>query len=262
MKIAVILGSPRKKDGYRICKEIEQALTKYSSCEFEYIHLKEYHIEECKGCDQCFTKGEHVCPCKDDLLMIKERLLAADGLIFASPVYAYNLPSGMKKLIDRLSYWFHRQELVGKPVLTVITTAGGGDREVASYLKMTVSGWGCRLIGELRVKSPMYFQNDNYRKNGYNERYHVGKQTELRRIAEKFYHSMSYTQLPVPSFYDLYLFQGLRTKTFISAPDHAYWEEKGWLKQLYFYKIKLGPIKYVFSITLRTFIDCLCNNKH
>lgn len=57
MRISVIMGSPRKKDSYRICKLIEGYFTDTSNAEFEYLFLKDYHIMDCKGCDQCFQGG-------------------------------------------------------------------------------------------------------------------------------------------------------------------------------------------------------------
>lgn len=57
MRISVIMGSPRKKDSYRICKLIKGYFTDTSNAEFEYLFLKDYHIMDCKGCAQCFQGG-------------------------------------------------------------------------------------------------------------------------------------------------------------------------------------------------------------
>jgi multimeric flavodoxin WrbA len=40
MKIIVLMGSPRKKDSYNMCKLIEANLSKSCTTEFEYIFLK------------------------------------------------------------------------------------------------------------------------------------------------------------------------------------------------------------------------------
>lgn len=110
MKVIVLMGSPRKRDSYNVCKLIEAKLKKSCIVEFKYIFLNDYLIQDCKGCDMCFKKSEKLCPCKDDLYKIKDKLLNANGIIVASPVYAYQVPAPLKRLIDSLSYLFHRQE--------------------------------------------------------------------------------------------------------------------------------------------------------
>lgn len=259
MKAVVILGSPRKKDGYRLCRQIEAEMADLGGCAFDYIHLKGYHIAPCRGCGQCFQKSESLCPCSgDDLELIKEKMRRADGILFVSPVYAYQVPSDMKKLIDRLSYYFHRQELAGKPALLVTTTAGGGDKEVASYLRMTASGWGCCLSGSLRVKSPMYFRARAGCVDAYQEAYFQKKQAQLKAVAAKFYSAMRGARRYVPTFYDLALFQGLRSKTFTSQADYAYWKEKGWLDAPYFYPVSLGPVKTLYSRAVYAAVNHMC----
>ena len=41
MKIAVLMGSPRKKDSYRICQLIERNFSGQSESEFNYLFLKD-----------------------------------------------------------------------------------------------------------------------------------------------------------------------------------------------------------------------------
>ena len=94
-----------------------------------------------------------------NLTNIKARLFSADGLIVASPVYAYQVTGQLKRFIDRMSYLFHRQEMVGKPAVIVITTDGGGSKQVYKYLKMTLSGWSMDIAGNIQITSPMYFEN-------------------------------------------------------------------------------------------------------
>ena len=68
MKILVLLGSPRKQDGYKVCKMLEEKVKSKGEVEFEfeYINVSRLHIEECRGCELCLTKGESYCPIKDD----------------------------------------------------------------------------------------------------------------------------------------------------------------------------------------------------
>ncbi|WMI81171.1 flavodoxin family protein [Anaerotignum sp. MB30-C6] len=257
MKIAVIMGSPRKKDSYHICKEIEQRLNLYeANVEFDYIFLSEHDILDCKGCFICFQKSEKLCPCKNDSLeSIKERLFSAQGIIIASPVYAYQVTGPLKCFIDRMSYLFHRQELFGKPAIIVVTTDGGGSKQVYRYLKMIISGWGMEAVGNLQIISPQYFKNRLPKSAfGYNEKYYDKKRKSLVMLSKKFDKRLSSTELRKPTFYDIFMFHCLRSKTYISAADRAYWEEKGWMKASYFYPVKMNPAKWFFGNIMRGII--------
>ena len=253
MKIAVLLGSPRKKDSYKACQAFLQHI---QNAEVTYIHLKDYRIDACKGCDQCFQKSEACCPCKDDLGLVKEKLLAADGIIFAAPVYAYQVPGPMKVAIDRLSYWFHRQALVGKPAITVVTSGGGGHQEVAKYLKMTASGWGCQFVGGISLVAPYYF-NEGQKDSvlAFNPKYFEKQNQVIQSLAGQFEAAVNNPFAYVPSYYDLFLFNGLRTKTVTSAADYAFWKQKGWIESDYFFGVKLSPLKKLFSRCLKALID-------
>lgn len=257
--IAVLMGSPRKRDSYQICRLIEQSFHSTPDVTFDYLFLKDYHIEDCRGCDQCFRKGEKFCPCRDDLEILKEKLLAADGIIFASPVYACQITGSLKRVIDRLSYLFHRQELVGKPALTVVTTGGGGLKPAGNYLKMTACGWGCHLIGELGIMSPRFFERSQESASafGYNKRYHDAELRNIRLLAGKFKDAVNRQELPVPSFYDIFLFQCLRSKTFVSKVDYEYWEMRGWLESRYYYDVKMNPAKKMFARMMKAYIDAV-----
>jgi multimeric flavodoxin WrbA len=261
MKVVVLMGSPRKKDSYTICKRIEENLQKKYPIEFEYIFLKDYKIEDCKGCNLCFKKSENLCPCKDDIPKIKEKLLNADGIIFAAPVYAYQVPAPLKRFIDRLSYLFHRQELIGKPALTVVTTGGGGHKQVSQYLKMTVCGWGCNLIGAITIISPMFFENTEEKLAwGYNESYHKTNVQKIEKLSKDFIKIIADKKPTLPTFYDIFMFNCLRSKTFTSQADYDFWKKKQWLDSDYFYDVPMSFPKKYFGRLLKSIIILLVRN--
>ena len=258
MKVIVIMGSPRKRDSYNVCKLIESKLRKSCTIEFEYVFLKNYIIEDCKGCDMCFKKSENLCPCKDDLHKIKEKLLNADGIIFATPVYAYQVPAPLKRVFDRLAYLFHRQELIGKPTLTVVTTGGGGHKQVSKYLKMTVCGWGCNLVGAINIISPMFFENENENSAwGYDKCYHKTNSEKIEKLAENFIKIVANNTPSTPTFYDIFMFNALRSKTFTSQADYDFWKEKGWLNSNYFYDVHINLLKRGFGSILKSIVNSL-----
>lgn len=260
MKIVVLMGSPRKKDSFNICKEIEEQINLCgNTIDFDYVFLNDHNIKDCKGCSLCFQNSENDCPCgDDDLNSIKNRLFSADALIVASPVYAYQVTGQLKGFIDRMSYLFHRQEMVGKPALIVVTTDGGGSKQVYKYLKMTMSGWGLDSVGNLQITSPMYFENRKPKGVfGYDQNYFEKNNKKLRVISAKLVERIKAGERRVPSFYDIFMFNCLRSKTYTSKADYNYWEQKGWLNKDYFYDVKLNPFKRFFGRTMKGFIHLM-----
>ncbi len=257
MKVAVILGSPRQKDSYLICKAIEEELKKQDPrIELDYVQLSTLNIMDCKGCSLCFQKSETLCPCMgDDIPLIKEKIKAADGVVFASPVYAYQVTGQMKGFIDRLSYQFHRQEFCGKPALIVVTTDGGGSQQVYKYLRMTLSGWAMDVVGNVQIIPSMYFKNRQPKSAfGYDESAYQQGQKKIRALSQAFYKKMSQKNKKNPSFYDLFMFNCLRSKTYTSEADRAYWKEKGWMNAPYFYEVSLSPLKKIFGSAMKGLI--------
>lgn len=249
------MGSPRKKDGYNICKVIEENMTQKGHITFEYVQLKDLNIEECRGCCLCLQKGEDYCPIRDDIKMVRAKLNDSDGIIFNSPVYAQQITGSFKKVIDRLAYLFHRPELIGKPAITLVTTDGGGQGVTQKYLKMTAGGWGCNLVNQVTVISQMFFKE----KELYNEKYKIKKEKELKNISDAFYRTVKMKKLPRPSYYDIYMFNGLKSKTYMSEVDYNYWENKGWLNSNYYYKTKISIGKKFFGYMIDSMIRLMWN---
>lgn len=156
-----------------------------------------------------------------------------------------------------MSYLFHRQEFVGKPALTVITTGGGGLKTTKSYLKMTACGWGCHLVGEITIISPQFFKTvkDQSSPFEYNRKYHDKKLHRIQKISKSFEQALLTKELPVPSFYDIFLFQCLRSKTFVSEVDCEFWKKKGWPDSLYFYESQMSPVKIIFARIMKAYIN-------
>ena len=65
----------------------------------ETIILSARSIAPCIGCQQCQSTGE--CVIEDDFQTVRDRLLAADVMVFSTPVYFWNVPSPAKAFIDR-----------------------------------------------------------------------------------------------------------------------------------------------------------------
>ena len=103
-KIVAIYGSPRRKGNTAtlLKKTIEGALD--SGAEVEEIVLRDLKISPCLEIYGCMQAGE--CAIKDDFQMVRDKILASQGLILASPVFFYAVSSHTKILMDRFqSLW-------------------------------------------------------------------------------------------------------------------------------------------------------------
>jgi len=66
----------------------------------EKIFLSNMHINYCTGCGTC-VGGQKACPQKDDMAGILEKMVMADVIVLATPVYFYSMNAQLKTLIDR-----------------------------------------------------------------------------------------------------------------------------------------------------------------
>ena len=100
-RVLVISTSLRAKSNSDILTEklIEGAKT--GGHEVEHISLKGKNIGFCIGCLACQKTQQ--CVIKDDAVEIAEKVKNADTLVFATPIYYYEMSGQMKTLLDRLN---------------------------------------------------------------------------------------------------------------------------------------------------------------
>jgi len=75
---------------------------KEAGANVEYFKLKNYNIKECSGCYTCWTKTPGKCIFKDDMTILREKYREADLVVFASPLYIFNVTGILKTFMDRL----------------------------------------------------------------------------------------------------------------------------------------------------------------
>lgn len=146
MKILAIIGSPRGIQGNtgRLLEEV-LAGVEASGAETEILTLKSLNVRPCVACDVCHKTG--ICNIKDDYELIKDKLLACDGFILASPNYIFSVTAQMKALFDRCNGLIHCMALEGKYAVMVETSGGGEDGEVLAYMSRFVNTLGANSVG-------------------------------------------------------------------------------------------------------------------
>lgn len=147
-KIVAINGSPHKGIGNTaLMIEMLRPALEQEGFGLEVIYLSDQEIDYCTGCALCLEKGK--CWIPDDHRGIVERLLAADGVILASPVYFYQVTAQMKTFLDRSLAWGHKPRGTWKPGLAISVAAAFGEVEVAQYLARLLHVYGAFSVGTL-----------------------------------------------------------------------------------------------------------------
>lgn len=222
MKILAVMGSPREGDSYGLTRRVEDHLSQLGDYEVEYLWLKDLDIGFCRGCYACLTYGEERCPADGDIAAIEEQLLSADGVIFASPVYAMSVTALMKNLMDRMAYSMHRPRFFDQQTVLVATAGAAGIDETLSTLK----AWeycGFDIVDSFGfIVEPRDASEEEERK----------RQARTKRAAQTLHKAISRDRPSAPSLMRaIYFriqqqrFQNLKEE---APKDYEYFSERGW----------------------------------
>ena len=99
MKVLIISSSPRKGGNSDVlCDQFAKGAEEAGN-HVEKIFINSKKINFCRGCGVCNTT--HKCVQKDDMEEILDKMVKADVIVMATPVYFYTMNGQMKTLIDR-----------------------------------------------------------------------------------------------------------------------------------------------------------------
>lgn len=101
MNIVVLSGSPRKGANTDTMVEAFAETAREAGHAVEVVRVAGKKIAGCLGCQYCFAH-EGVCVQKDDMADVIESLKDADMVVFASPIYWFDITAQEKAAIDRL----------------------------------------------------------------------------------------------------------------------------------------------------------------
>ena len=130
MKVLGISTSPRIKGNSDSLLRRALAGAESAGADVEYIHSPDYNIGPCIECNSCYTTGE--CRVLDDYQMVLKKMLDADRLVFATPIFFMSVCAQAKNLIDRgqclwaLKYVLKKESLtVGRDRRAIVIAVGG-----------------------------------------------------------------------------------------------------------------------------------------
>lgn len=125
---------------------IRKAEAEGETVDYERMTGADVRVDYCRSCVNCFENG--FCPLDqtDDMAGLKAKMLEADILFFGTPVYLWQMSGIAKSVLDRISYWTHRFELLGKPCLVFSTTDSSHGQEVSAELALLMRFTGAAVI--------------------------------------------------------------------------------------------------------------------
>lgn len=99
-KVLILSASPRKGgNSDLLCDEFARGAQEAGNA-VEKLRVCEHKIAPCRGCYFCRDHGGE-CVYKDDMAAILQKMIDADVIVLASPVYFYAVNAQLKALIDR-----------------------------------------------------------------------------------------------------------------------------------------------------------------
>lgn len=129
IKILGICGSPRKGATLYALEQALEEAKKIPEIETEIWSVRGKKIGYCVHCDACMRK-KIMCIIKDDLQELEAKIVEADAIIVASPVYDMNVSAQLQAVFNRLRpiyivYPGMLQNKIGAAISTGGTRHGG-----------------------------------------------------------------------------------------------------------------------------------------
>jgi len=157
MRIMTILGSPRRQGNTaKVLGWIEEQL-RADGHEMDYANILDYRLQGCGECMACKNGTIELCSLGDDANGLYRRMVTADLVLIAAPIFCWGFPAQIKPLLDRM---FCLMDLtgehpaapwrIGKPMGLLLTGGGeeahnadlviGGFEELVKWLKGRMAG--------------------------------------------------------------------------------------------------------------------------
>ena len=174
-KVIVISTSLRAGSNSQVLAEQFAEGAKSAGNEVEFISLRGKEIKFCMGCLACQKIGK--CVIKDDVNDIMDKVLEADVVCWATPIYYYEMSGQMKTLIDRMNAMYPKDYRFRD--IYLLATATEDEEHVPQRAIQGLTGWiDCypksRLAGTLFCGG-VTMPNDIKDNSKLQEAYEMGK---------------------------------------------------------------------------------------
>jgi multimeric flavodoxin WrbA len=137
-KILIISTSPRQdSNSDALADEFAKGALE-AGHQVEKIRLMGKDIQFCQGCLTCQSTNR--CVIHDDAdKIVQEKILLADVLVFATPIYHYEMSGIMKTLLDRTNPLYHSE--YNFRCVYLIATGSGTEDDSWARAACSLEGW-------------------------------------------------------------------------------------------------------------------------
>ena len=171
MKILGISAGTKNGNNDAMCKEALMG-AKEMGAEVEFINVFDLNIDHCTGCIACvkglFSGKGNFCVRKDDFDWMLDKMLDADGIVFAVPIFEKGAPGIFRTITDRFG---PRMDRGNNIIATKISAEMGGKEidprilkdKVISYMGVGGSDWATSVQQDcgMQALTPMWKVIDN-----------------------------------------------------------------------------------------------------
>ena len=172
--VLILSGSPRKNGNSDILCDAFAKGAITSGNKVEKIRVAEKQIGYCLGCYYC-TSHNGACAINDDMKEILQKMIDADVIVLASPVYFYSIDAQLKAVIDRtVARW---TEVKNKEFYYIVTCADE-EKTSAETTIVCFRGYADCVEGAIEkgviYGTGVYQKGEIEKKDALNEAYQAG----------------------------------------------------------------------------------------
>ena len=104
MKTLIINGSLKGEasHSYMVASRFARGIEATADAQTEVIELKNMNISHCVGCFGCWKVTPGQCVIRDDMDIIRDKIMESDNIILSFLLYFFGVSSKMKTMLDRL----------------------------------------------------------------------------------------------------------------------------------------------------------------
>jgi multimeric flavodoxin WrbA len=148
LKVLGISTSPRLKGNSDLLLREALAGAESAGAQVEYLRVADLNIAPCVECNCCYSTGR--CRVQDDYQQVLQKMLDADRLIFATPVFFATVCTQAKMLIDRGQCLWANKYVLKKPLFEhgprdrralVIAVGGSKGKKQFESIRLTMKSY-------------------------------------------------------------------------------------------------------------------------
>ena len=144
LKVLGISTSPRANSNSDLLLRQALAGAESTGAKTELLRLCDFKVAPCIECNHCYETGK--CKIEDDYQILSAKMLDADRLIFATPIFFMTVSAQVKLLIDRCQCLWAYKHILKKPLITaskdqremVIAVGGSKSTKMFDSIRLTM----------------------------------------------------------------------------------------------------------------------------